>query len=350
MQTNQNEETRKVQFTGGSTFIISLPKRWINQNQLERGSFIKLRQEENGTLIIIPPNSTIHKKLDQAAIKVSPKDKTETVTRKTISAYLAGFNSIYIKVGKQVAAKQLSLKQRHEIKIFVRHMLVGTEIVNDTSSQISLQVLLSYPELTVQNVLRRMSIITASMHKDAITAIKNNDHTLAKEVIATDNEVDRFNLYVIRQLKMAIQNPRLAKEVGLSSGKDSLCYRLVTKAVERTADHAVNIAENTLTLKHELDKKTVEVLEKMSTTAISMFETAIDSLFRQDYNNAESLIEKIKEVKELEKEAVASSATQKDTEEATALRLIIESIKRTAEYANDIAETVLNLTIESVLT
>jgi len=36
-------------------------------------------------------------------------------------------------------------------------------------------------------------------------------------------------------------------------------------------------------------------------------------------------------------------------EEAQHLRLIIESIRRTAEYASDIAEIVLNLTIESIL-
>ena len=57
------------------------------------------------------------------------------------------------------------------MKIFVRRMLVGTEIVTDTSSQLMLQVLLSYPELTIQSALRRMSIITTSMHKDAILGL-----------------------------------------------------------------------------------------------------------------------------------------------------------------------------------
>jgi hypothetical protein len=50
----------------------------------------------------------------------------------------------------------------------------------------------------------------------------------------------------------------------------------------------------------------------------------------------------------MEKEAVASSQTV-DAEDAPHLRLIIESIRRTAEYASDIAEVVLNLTIESIL-
>ena len=94
------------------------------------------------------------------------------------------------------------------MKAFVRRMLVGTEIVTDTSAQLILQVLLSYPELTIQSALRRMSIIAASMHRDAILGLSANDSLLLKDVMTTDNEVDRFNLYVIRQLKMAMQNPR----------------------------------------------------------------------------------------------------------------------------------------------
>jgi hypothetical protein len=38
-----------------------------------------------------------------------------------------------------------------------------------------------------------------------------------------------------------------------------------------------------------------------------------------------------------------------DVEDASYVRLIIESIRRTAEYASDIAEIVLNLTVESIL-
>jgi phosphate uptake regulator len=343
LEAKHDEETRKVQFTGGSTYIISLPKRWISENQLKKGSFIKLREEEGGLLTIVPPASKVQKRADEAVIRVSLNEDTDTIARKVVSAYLAGYNLIQIRTDKQ----QLSAKQRHEMKNFVRHMLVGTEIVTDTSSQLTLQVLLTYPELTVQNALRRMSIITTSMHKDAVLGLKKSDNLLAKEVISNDNEVDRFDLYVNRLLKTAIQNPRIAKELGLASAKDCLGYRLVTKSVERTADHAVNIAEKVIALRNSLNLVTIEKIDKMSSTAIKMFDTSMESLFRQDYNSAETIIESIKEVCTMEKEAVASS--QMCNEDAANLRLIIESIRRTAEYSCDIAEIVLNLTVDSIL-
>ena len=343
LQDKLDEETRKVQFTGGSTYIISLPKRWIAENQVKKGSFIKLREEECGLLTIVPPSSTETRKTDEAAIKVSPNEDTNMITRKIVSAYLGGYSSIEIKADKQ----QLSSKQRHEIKSFVRRMLVGTEIVTDTSSHLVLQVLLSYPELTVQSALRRMSIITTSMHKDAILCLRGSDNSLSKDIISTDNEVDRFNLYVTRLLRAATRNSRITKEIGLDNGNDCLGYSLVIKSVERTADHAVNIAKNLLMLKHELSSDTAEKIENMSFIAIKMFDTAMESLFRKDYNAAEAIMENIKEIVLLEKEAVGIS--QLNIEDGPSLRLIIESIKRTAEYACDIAEIVLNMNIDSIL-
>jgi len=345
MQSKLTEETRKLQFTGGSTYIISLPKRWVDQNQLKKGSVIRLREEEGGLLSVIPTEAAIQQRPEEASIRVEANEPPDAVIRKTVSAYLVGYNMIHIKGERQ---KQLSTRQRHEIKTFSRNMLVGTEIVTDTPEELTLQVLLSYPELSVQSALRRMSIITASMQRDAITALKGLDRQHAKEVLTTDNEVDRFNLYIVRQLKTAIQNPRIIKEIGLKTARDCLGYRLVTKAVERTADHAASIADNVLLMKNKLEPETIEKLEKMSKLAVSMFENAIEALFRQDYVLAESIVERTRDIVSMEKEAVVSS--QKiDVEDAPYVRLIIESIRRTAEYASDISEIVLNLTVESIL-
>lgn len=242
----------------------------------------------------------------------------------------------------------MSSRQRNTLKTFARRLLVGTEIVTDTSTKLTLQVLLSYPELSVPSALRRMCIITSSMHKDAITALKKLDSRLAEDVIATDNEVDRFHLYIIRLLKMAVQNTRIIKEIGLTNPRDCLGYRLITKTVERTADHAANIARNILPLKKRLDEKALEKIERMSELAISSFETAIESLFTREFDVAENIIERTKEITFLEEEAVLF-LREIGMQEITNVRLIIESVTRAAEYAIDIAEIVLNLTVESVI-
>jgi phosphate uptake regulator len=336
---------RKLQVTGGSTYVLSLPKEWVTQNRLKKGSSLLIREEENGALSILPPEMGKPERPEEAFIEASPKDNPNALTRKAVAAYLVGYNIIHMKAKSQ---QQLSSRQRNALKNFARRLLVGTEIVTDTSTELTLQVLLSYPELSVPSALRRMCIITSSMHKDAITALKEFDSRLAEDVIATDSEVDRFHLYIIRQLKMAVQNPRIIKEIGLTNPRDCLGYRLITKTVERTADHAANIARNVLPLKKRLDEKALEKIERMSELAISSFETAIESLFTREFDIAENIIEKTKKITSLEEEAVLF-LREIGIQEITNVRLIIESVTRAAEYASDIAEIVLNLTVESIV-
>jgi phosphate uptake regulator len=343
--TRQNEDLRKLQLTGGSTYVISLPKKWIVQNRLQKSSKLLVRSDEDGSLSVISPDVAREEKSQEANIMVNPKDASDPIIRKTVSAYLVGYNIIRIKAKD---GQQLSSRQRASLKGFARDLLVGTEIVTHTPMELTLQVLLSYPELSVQSALRRMSIITVSMHKDAITALQTRDHALAKDVITTDNEVDRFNLYVVRQLKTAIENPRIIREIGLANARDCLGYRLVTKSVERTADHAVNIAENVLLLKKSLETNALKKIIEMSQLAISTFENSIESLFKRNFDLAESSIQRTKEALSFEREAV-SAAQKIGADEEANLRLIIESVKRTAEYAADIAEVVLNLTVESAI-
>ncbi len=340
-----NEEQRKLQVTGGSTFILSLPKDWATKNELKRGSSMMVREEEDGSLSIAPATFPKKEKQDEAFIKVSINDNPDAIMRTAISAYLSGYNILHVRAQGQ---KVLSSKLRNHLKSFARHYLVGTEIVIDTPSELTLQVLLNYPELTVQNALSRMSIIASSMHKEAIAALKKLDYPSAKAVIETDREVNRFSLYIVRLLKLAVSNQRVVKEIGLTSQKECLGYRLIARAVERTADHATKISENTLQLKDPVNEELLEKLSQLSGLAISMFESSMDALFRHDFNLAETVIEKISQVHKLEKDSVLCSQSIK-ADEVVNLRLIIESVRRTAEYATDISEVVLNLNVESVL-
>ncbi|HYA77932.1 MAG TPA: phosphate uptake regulator PhoU [Verrucomicrobiae bacterium] len=302
-------------------------------------------EEDDGSLSIVPSKFVKKEKQDEASIKVSFNSNPDAVMRTAISAYLDGFNLLHIRAQGQ---KVLSSKLRNHLKNFARQYLVGTEIVIDTPTELTLQILLNYPELTVQNALSRMSIIASSMHKEAILAVEKLDYPAAKSVIETDREVNRFGLYIVRLLKLAVSNPRIVKEIGLNNQKDCLGYRLIAKSVERTADHATKIAENTLLLKDAVNAEHLEKISQLSGLANSMFDNAMDALFRNDFNLAESLIEKISQVHRLEKETVLFLQNAK-VEEIVNLRLIIESVRRTAEYASDISEVVLNLNVESVL-
>ena len=84
-----NEEQRKLQVTGGSTFILSLPKDWATKNELKRGSSMMVREEDDGSLSISPSSFPKKEKQDEAYIKTSLNENPDAIMRTAISAYLA---------------------------------------------------------------------------------------------------------------------------------------------------------------------------------------------------------------------------------------------------------------------
>jgi phosphate uptake regulator len=226
---------------------------------------------------------------------------------------------------------------------------MGTEIIADSASGITLQVLINLLELSVEAAFKRMLIIAKSMHRDVIISLKENNIELAKEIIKSDDEVDRFSFYIIRQLKIAIENDHLLKEIGLEDSRSGLGYRLIAKSAERVADHATTIAKDIIEMNRPLNKEIIEKIAKMSYFALEVLDDACLSMFKRDYNAADKAIEKSKEIDELEMSIIDSASRFKDINEIYRIKMITENIKRVAEYASDIAEIVLNMTVQQTL-
>jgi len=342
----ENIHVRKIQITGGSTFIISLPKNWVSQMALEKGSLVSLIVQNNGSLLIDPKGEKEILEKSKASLKIEMNDESTLILRKIVSTYLIGYNRIHISVRNG----KLTLSQRNRIKGFVRQKLVGTEIIEDSSEEMTLKVLLSYSEISVQNALRRTAIIAAAMHEDAVRSLKDFDKELAREVIAMDDEVDRFALYVIRELKAATEDEKIFGETGFSSRREILGYRLITKSIERTADHAVNIAENVVKIMRPFDNQIIDEIIKTSSLALSVFEEAMESLFRKDPEQANKIVQQAEKIAEGKDKLMNRVLEISDIKEVASLSLIIESVSRTIEYASDIAEIVMNMNIEELLT
>ena len=337
------EEMRKIQLTGGSTYIVSLPKSWVQQMGLERGSLVSITRADDMSLNIQPKGLEKGDGPRRAIITVSADDAPERVVRQLVSAYLIGYNIIQMRTSEN----RIDLEQRFAVKDFTRRKLVGTELLSDLPQELTLQVLLSYSDLSVKDTLRRMGIIAASMHREALTAIGTDDVRLARDIVAMDDEVDRFSFYIIRLLKVAVSDGVVLRESGLRSPRECLGYRLITKSVERMADHAVNIATNSLALTlSDLDAEVLEELVTLSDLALGVFEEAMESLFDDDYATADRVFDRAEATRGMEAGAIQKIIKNAPPGDVPALRLIIESILRTAEYGSDIAEIVLNMTVQ----
>ncbi|MBI5698264.1 MAG: phosphate uptake regulator PhoU, partial [Thaumarchaeota archaeon] len=238
---------------------------------------------------------------------------------------------------------------RNSIKSAVKGMLMGAEIISDSVEGITIQVLVNLLELTVDGAFKRMLHLAKSMLKDSLLAVREKNLELAREVIDSDDEVDRFGFYIIRQLKIAIQNEYMLRDMGFTNARQCLGYRLIVKNIERTGDHAVLIAKDLLEFKQSIRKEAMEKIDDLSNFAVSVLDQACLALFKEDFNQAELAIKKASELSKYEKKILETVKASKNEEEAYRLRRMAENIARIAEYASDIAEIVLNMNIEKML-
>ena len=324
--------------------MLSLPKRWIEEMHLKAGDQVTLIRELDNSLSVVPISSGPSESLSEVTAVIMPNEGSNTLKRKVVSMYLAGYNIIHLKL----KSGRMNPALRDAVRDVVRRNLVGTEMIADASDIITLQVLLSLPELSVNTAIRRMYLIASSMHKDAMSALVELNHELAKEVIKSDDEVDRFSLYVLRNLVMAIQNGRVLREMGLKNPSDCLSYRVAVKSIERVADHACSIAEKATRLKDKIPKDSLQRIDKMSHLALSVLGDSVEALLRRDYQLADKTVDNSETIHSLEDDAKA--AIEKDrVHDPANLKLALEDIRRTAEYASDIAEAAMNETIDEVI-
>ncbi|MEM3173126.1 MAG: phosphate uptake regulator PhoU [Candidatus Nitrosotenuis sp.] len=343
---SEREETRRIQFTGKSSYIVSLPKQWVIDLGLKQGDQITIIREGKSALKILPAKDQAKSvQQEDAILEISRDDDNATIVRKLVSLYFLGYKTIQIKP----KADRLQPGQRNAIKSAVKGMLMGAEIISDSVDGITIQVLVNLLELSVDGAFKRMLHLAKSMLKDALLAVKEGNVELAKEVIDSDDEVDRFGFYIIRQLKIAIQNEHMLKDMGFENARQCLGYRIIVKNIERTGDHASLIAKDLLEFKKPVRKDAMEKIESLNEFSTSVLDQACLALFKEDFNQAELAIKKSSEISKYEKRILESLKSIKDEEEAFRIKRMIGNITRIAEYASDIAEIVLNMNIEKML-
>ena len=327
-------ETRKVQMTGGSSFIVTLPKEWAASKKIKKGDPLNLFVQSDGSLII---NTSKIEKSDQK-IKDFNLEKIKDpvyLYRLLIGAYIIGYSSFEIKSNRNISSEF-----REWINYFVKST-IGTEIFEEKSTLIKIKDLLNPTEIPLIDTIERMYLIARNMHEDAIKALINKEKLLLEEIIERDFEVDRLNWMIARHSSMLINDIMLSKQLKISQ-IDAIYFSLVSKYIERIADHAVRISNYALKIIDEgIDEKTIRIIENASKYSIKNLEISMKSWMQNDIERANSNIESIADLISA-CEYINKIAMELKGEVSIAIGYIAESIRRTGEYSGDISELTIN--------
>ena len=352
---------RRVQCTGRGSYIISLPKEWVEDIGLKRGSEIAFNIQPDSTLTLVP-RTIMEKegredtsKPKEYLINIDPKETPQSTLRMIRALYAIGADIIRVRFKNTLD----TAKHKNDIKNFARDHFLGSEIIDETTDEITLQILIKHSEFPIEKAVRRMAIVALAANRDAIAALKDRSTVLFDSVIGAHNDVNRLGLYIVRQLKYGIER-NLFRELGFRTPKEFLLYRIAVNDIESIAQNAMNIINNlgalqkliddeTLFIKDPVDEEIYNQLVYFSSQAHQLYDDSIKALFKREYKDAEKLISKREALFPLENELIMLMSSKKlDPNIASVLRLIFDSSRRIMDYSRSMAELTLNRTVEEI--
>jgi phosphate uptake regulator len=327
-------EIRRVQLTGGSSYIITLPKEWINSVHIKKNDPLGMHIQSDGTLLITP-KITQEQLQNIKEFDVSHIPKPAYLLQLLIGAYISGYT--YLKIS---SPSRMSTATRNVIRSFIQ-LAIGPEVIEETDTSITLKDLHNPTEMPFDRTIKRMHIIVKGMNEDVIRALETKDTTLAEDVKSRDDDIDRLHWFVARQYNILLQNASLTDKMNVSIQMASTCF-LISRIIERIGDHVVRIAQNTPNLIHSnLDRKIIKKIITANRLSLDIFNNSISSFFKKDINASNETFDSLDNL-EILCEEINTLALQQQGIAAISIGYIIESIRRIGEYAEDISETVIN--------
>jgi len=324
-------ETRKVQVTGGSTYTVSIPKSWANDNGVSAGSTVEFYPE--GDSLFMTPTSDDDR--TEGSLDITNLEGTELI-RAVTTMYVSGFDVIVLESGR------ITNDQRRTIREATQS-LVGLEVLEETKGEIVIRDLLDSSELSIHNAVTRMRLIASSMLEDALLALRDLDRDLAADIIQRDDDVDRLWMVVSRIFRATLRTPKASEELGLPR---EVCfdYHSSARQLERIGDHATKIAHLTLNIEREVPEEVLDALDDLHTEVVTVIDGGMDALFTDVSDEATKLANDVRErVRQVDSTARRIDELLRDLDPARAqhLGLIVDSVSRSADYGGNIAETAL---------
>jgi phosphate uptake regulator len=312
----------------GSSILVSLPSPWIKSNNLKKGTIVPVHINRDNSISIFPSEDDVADKIKELTIPYSSVSM-DMLVNQVYGGYLLGYDMIRIK-----ASSQISFEDSDRIKKAMRK-LVGLEIVDEDGFHISAQFLLDADTLDAEKILRRMSAIAAGMYRDMLEAIKLKENSGIRKVISgRDDEVDRQYFLLVRLIRSAMMDQKLAGKLDLSN-IDILDYRIAANLLESAGDYIVDLT-NAIDLSHI---KAIDEIVEAGVLVEKMHEKSVAAFVNKNRSESNVVVKIYDEFIEIIN-SIKSRVDSKNLESTVAVLNLIHSMDKIARCWVDVADLV----------
>ncbi len=320
---------RRIQMTGGSTYIVSLPKEWVRSVGLRHGSEIYIDVLPDYSLRIQPSplGSSIPREKE---IIITPESLPIAIIE-ILSAYLAGHGSIRLRY------ENVDIRDVIRVIETARSKAIGLEVFEEKDREIMLYIIVDTSYLTLKESVEKLTNTTRSMLEDLERLFETGNHSIVGSVVERDNVVDKLFLLAMRQLNQILSGKLSPSSQGLEHLPQALNLVVFLKSVERIADHTVLLAKNLVKTRFisGVDMMFVELFKLTK----NMYKLAVRGFNKKDRTYASKVLKHIEEARLLDNRIREKLSVDGVSPEVF---LILDSLRRIRAYSIDIVEATIN--------
>ena len=316
---------RKVQLTGGSTYTVSLPKEWANNQEIGPGSHVRLYTRDD-QLVMTRRASSPDQRQHATRIDASSREPS-SLALAVGSAYVAGCDEIQVDNIR-------SHDKRRAVTKTIRGF-VGLEVMTESEHSLVARTMLDVADLSPEQTLAQLERTTLDMHEHAIETVVDADGKTGSEIARQDEDVDRLFALLSRGFQQSLVDPAVTTQGALAPFE----YYMAARQLERIADHAEKIATTASRLDNAPSQEIADELRESGEQSRAIVRRALAGLLESAGDPAE-LSAVIADAEELLARLEQSDQQLYDQEldGGYLLGLVVDSIVRTTEYGVNIAE------------
>lgn len=213
-------ESRKIIKFGKNSFVVSLPREWLDANKLKKGDELFIEQRPESLLLSAARVVTEEK---HAYINCDKKSGEEL--RVEILAYYTASYSTFIIEGRELSHHLSMIRQ-------LLSNLSGVEIVEQERNRLVAKDMLDIQQIFMPVMISRMDMMLRSMFDD----ILSSESVPSDDLRQRDEDINRLQRLLMRKMRGVFENPALGAKLQVTPLK-AYYYGQIGWAMERIGDY-----------------------------------------------------------------------------------------------------------------
>ncbi len=261
-------KVRKLIKFGKNSFVVSVPKTWVEKNKIQKGDMVYVNENGNNEIVLTHQFDTNQKvKLRNITINVDNSDLHD-IKREINSAYVNNYHVI------RIEGKSLEKKVRDVRNILSN--LVALEVVEQTNNHIEARDFLNMKKISIHNTIRKIDGIVRSMIVDSKMMFESDAY---ESLLVRDEDVNRLVSLVVRVSRYALKKPHLVQDTKLSPF-DFYRFLTIADCMERIGDETKRISR--FLRKVDFTKEQEENFVKIYSRLESIYKNAAEAFYTND--------------------------------------------------------------------